>query len=301
MVKIQKGVIFASFSVAVIVLLAWNFIEFDTTKIRLRNEPEASELMSRHNSAIVLINIGNFSQTTIVDELIEGLSGRTSLPIYVLTSKPSCIDTKAYKSGNASTIFVPVAHASRINITIFKTMVFQYIPAHIQNVLYLDRDVRVTDALSRWPLPSLASYSGCDLLLSPERFAMGESIICDWNNGVMVMHRTQSKQCLDDWRTTIHQGTYWNDQVALQDTADAGKCRLCPLPGDPVTFSKTFFTMFKLAWGIKAFDKPFIHYTSSTHNTDSSRKELCQNPSKYLYQLNCWFDSLNLHPQEKNC
>jgi len=224
--------------------------------------------------AIAMIAVGAYAQTNLAAGLIESLQKHgphpdLGLKSYLLTDYPECfqgvelfenLTIVPLKISNEGTELQKTLKAKS-----FKTKLFDYLPNDVQDVLYLDIDIRVTDTFPAW-LDSLHEKLGDE---AHDIVIPGERIYADspFNSGVMILDRESSADCLQTWGDEILSGRYDMDQHALVDIRESGKhCKnmLILDHSDTMLYMRDFFSMLFFELGI-ARKAPMLHFTSSQH------------------------------------
>lgn len=248
-----------------------------------RIESSASKI-----DAIVTISMGDSTNTNMVDGLLSSLSGRVDYPVFIITDSPSCIDVSLY-DGQVHLVSPVSVNTDVMYIKSFKTRIFEFLPQRMNRILYLDRDIRGTPALSSW-IPNDGNINGsCNISMQRERVGVNNP----FNSGTIIMDRNIASECLDPWKDQILSGKFSKDQPALESTPE---CRICAIKDDPVSFSRSIWSML----GLPLENKPFVHYTSTTHREKETQLRKCQERVHY-YDASCWFNGMNLDVEKKEC
>ena len=125
---------------------------------------------------------------------------------------------------------------------------------------------------NRWSL-----YSA-KLFLYPLPFFC-EIAIFKWFLISWCLFREASKVCLTDWKKKILSGDYPRDQPALIDAISEGKCTICLLNKELVSYPKSFKNIIGLLP-----HRPLLHYTTTVHGTKKKIEKNCkETPEIYCY------------------
>jgi hypothetical protein len=247
--------------------------------------------------AIVVISAERYVDSTMADDFLGSLNNFTTLPIYILTDRPSCIDASRYSSGPVHIINVgnvSLHLVSKMNAKSFKTKIFDYVPNHVTNVLYLDRDTRGTSAFKYWNIPSLSDkqYEKCNIIMSTQPLIF--RVI--YNSGVFIMNRHRSKACYESWGEKILSNQFSKDQFAFNAAVADGICKPCMMPKGTVSYAKGILSVL----GIN-MNSAIIHYTSSSHAPSALIEKGCSQSWKkskwyyprFLWSTKCLFNMIN--------
>ena len=252
-VRLYKGILF-------ILLLCVLYNKITSPKIT----------KTRHKSlhAIVTLSFGSFTQHDFSEGLFYSL--QTNIPFYIVTDEPQCF------SNSSGISIIPVNKTSgRMDIFNFKTKLFDLLPPTIDNVLYIDSDVR-----------SISKFNETTFLeLVPDNVGFVFAFeswpdLWDLNAGLFFLTKNEETlRCLDKWKENIQSGKFGNDdQAALRHTILTTKCEVGRFNNPIVTYSEDF----RLWFGWKP-DRIFRHYIDNAHKMG---KNLCQ---KFRwFNIWCW-------------
>jgi len=261
---------------------------------------------SAHNDvdAIVVLSVGAYVQSTIVDEFLSSINGTVNLPIYVLTTLPACIDKSKYSSGQLNVVSVELgsqnigrtdshmANSFSVNDIMLmknlKTQLFAYLPKSVETVLYIDRDIRFSPSMKHWRFGSLKQKhqeSGCNMMIAADERPVGDKLMLGVNSGALIMHRSISANCLQHWSHVITSNQYRYDQLALMNVT---QCSICTMPANTMHFVKSASHFLRIA----PVSSPLTHYTSTTHKTGMEHKWGCEAAMKKYGTLG-WFTDRN--------
>eukprot|EP00043_Microstomoeca_roanoka_P010422 m.99103 g.99103 ORF g.99103 m.99103 type:complete len:315 (-) comp14890_c0_seq2:87-1031(-) len=171
--------------------------------------------------AFVFICMGSWTNTTILHGAVSTLRsvGGWEGEIYVITDRkdgwPSLRDE--YDVG----VIGVEAQASKLAIHSFKCKMFDVLPQHVRNVVYLDADIVVSRPLLPF-LQFLGKHhvdrpqDNLGFFRDSQGHFFGFCTDCDyWHGGVMVATRDDSEPCLHKWCEAIFSGNFPADQPAL--------------------------------------------------------------------------------------
>lgn len=176
---------------------------------------------SKAVDAFVFICMGSWTNTTILHNAVSSLRtvGGWEGDVYVITDRqdgwPSLRDQYSVEVLGVDAV------ASKLAIHSFKCQMFDLLPPHVHNVLYMDADIVVSRPLvpflkylgrhkEEYPLDNLGLFRD-----SSGHF-FGTCAECDyWHGGVMLSTRNVSEPCLHKWCDAIFSGQFPADQPAL--------------------------------------------------------------------------------------
>ncbi|EGD73170.1 hypothetical protein PTSG_04883 [Salpingoeca rosetta] len=171
--------------------------------------------------AFVFICMGTWTNTTILHNAVSSLrtTGGWEGEVYVITDRqdgwPSLRDKYSVNVIGVDAV------ASKLAIHSFKCQMFDVLPAHVHNVLYMDADIVVSRPLMPF-FKYLSNHktehpsSNLGFFRDSRGHFFGTCAECDyWHGGVMQAVRNVSEPCLHKWCEAIFSGRFPADQPAL--------------------------------------------------------------------------------------
>ena len=233
--------------------------------------------------AVVLIVVGRYAKSTMVDQSVASLRQShlsDSIPILIITDDVECISSALSLSEFDN---IAIIHSddsdgpspSAMYAKLLKMKMFDYIPLHMDTVLYLDLDILASSGFNEHIIPSFDDEAyfdkNCSLIIQPGR---PRTFLEKYSSGSFVAHRVHSSQCLEDWGSLMKTGEYDRDQHALYNATSCVRS-MCTLPKGIVKWARNIRTFLPRA-------PPLIHYTGPSHGTEQDIDEFCSQFS--------WFD-----------
>lgn len=245
--------------------------------------------------AFVLIATGKYSRTNMPDKLLSSMEGvlPSSMPICLLTDRTNCFtDLDRWPTLNVKLVEVP-ATDSAIAAQLYKTQIFHYIPREINNVLYLDTDMKVNPFnLNRLPTLEDKAYKDCAIIMQKGRPFIEKGV----NSGTFIVHREKSKECLKAWEENTKRGMgtgeYATEQDAFEDTPLC-MTNMCYMPSGIVFFARSFNSLIPpIFLDTNPNTAPFVHYQRKSRGTKKYFKALCKKWDKTSLPY-CWASIYN--------
>jgi hypothetical protein len=233
----------------------------------VRFEPSDEESFELVN-AFVFLAFGELAKGNLADYSIATMRkvGKWRGKAFVITDIPDCFAETA-KKYDVHVIKAPKLK-DVIEIKSMKTKLFDYLPADVTSVLYLDADVLVTQSL-RGFLRDLASQtpfeargrtnsSSSSLAVTPTSPTFDAGLFLDagghfvgfcsgcekWHTGVLWLRRGHGTKCMNAWDTILRSGKYNTDQQSLDEAESSGSCsKLIAFPEKHLLFGKDYIAM----------------------------------------------------------
>ena len=273
-------------------------------------ETQVTKVKPHGFDAVVYIALGSVTTDPMVDLSVESVRkvGKYSGSIYVVTDRPTCFADLVSKFD--VTLITTTPRDSIIKIKALKPDIFSFLPAHIEDVLYIDIDILVTRELSSFIRDSTASVATIKSIaaiapvvkkhdgnssIERDQFhydlgaffdAKGHYVgFCSgcekWHTGILLMHRSHGRECLKAWKEILLSGKYDTDQESLDEAERVGKCKyIINFPPRHLLFAKDY-----IGW-ILTSGHTFVHLTAAARiDTQVSIITFCA-PDMFSCELN---------------
>lgn len=222
-------------------------------------------LKSGHGvQSVVFIAMGKLAKESIVDGAIASLRtvGKWEGAIHILTDKDTCF-AAATRDHNALVMHTDAVD-SIIKIKSMKSRLFDYLPADINSILYMDVDILVTKNLNFFlhdlHQQALARQTPPDygMFLDAGGHFFGFCSGCEkWHTGIIWMQRGVGVECLQTWEKILLSGQFDTDQESIDEAERQNKCpNAMSFSSKHLLFAKDYFAMYLTP------SRTFVHLTA---------------------------------------